>query len=286
MILSLICEVTDYCNLKCSFCYEKVRRKKKHITPTIFENELKRYKPLYLQLTGGEATVHPQLEAIIKIGIKHSIKAQISTNGLLLEKFIPILEEIPSRKRPIIGISLDAADKDHDLIRGHRGLFNKIIKGALEFKRRNIPFGFASTIFDENFLTSLPRGNIDHVLNLIELADKFQVPINIQPCAHTDKKLRKSLGNILKKSKSRYLVNTDPYRRILINGNDGKCRYRWTNISIGTSGQILPTKPNNCYFCDNCHKCYYSCVWEPSLITSRYFFPSVMSFIKQAMIIY
>lgn len=286
MILSLICEITDFCNLNCSFCYEKVRRKKKHISPEIFENVLRRYRPLYLQITGGEATVHPQLEDIIKIGVKNSIKAQISTNGLLLEKFIPILEEFPPRRRPIIGISLDAADKDHDIIRGRLGLFKKIMKGALAFKKRHIPFGFASTIFDKNFLPQLPEGNTDHVLSLIELADQFQVPINIQPCAPTNGKLRKSLGNILKKSKSRYLVNTNPYRKILVTGHNGKCRYRWTNVSIGTSGRILPTKPDNCYFCDDCLKCYYSCVWEPSLITSRYFIPSVMSFIKQAMIVF
>ncbi|MHA1309310.1 MAG: radical SAM protein [Candidatus Helarchaeota archaeon] len=282
----MICEVTDFCNLNCSFCYEKTRRKKKHISPEVFENILKRYRPLYLQITGGEATTHPEFEKIVNIGVNNSIKTQISTNGVLLKKIIPVLLKIPFRKRPIIGISLDASNEDHDIIRGHKGLFKSIMKSIVEYKKKRIPFGFATTVFDKNYLEELPEGNIKHVPNLIKLANELHVPINIQPCAPTEPSLRKKLGKILIENKSRFLVNTQPYLKILINGHKNKCRYTWTNISIGTSGNILPTRPDNCYFCNDCSKCYYSCVWEPSLITSRYFFQSLLSFINQATIIY
>ncbi len=286
VILSVICEVTDFCNLKCSFCYESVRRKKRHISPKVFKLVLRKFRPLYLQITGGEATLHPEFEKIIEIGVNNSIKTQISTNGTRLNNILPVIQKFPFRKRPIIGISLDGIGEIHDIIRGRRGLFKKIMEAIIEYKKLNIPFGFATTVFDKNMLPELPEGNLDQVPKLINLAEKFQVPINIQPCAPTSKELRTKLGQLLMKSSSRYLVNTLPYRKILIKGHYGKCRYTWTNISIGTTGEILPTKPDNCYFCNDCLKCYYSCVWEPSLITSRYFFPSIISFLKQALIVY
>ncbi|MHA1269141.1 MAG: radical SAM protein [Candidatus Helarchaeota archaeon] len=281
----MICEITDFCNLKCSFCYESIRRKRKHIHPRIFKNILKKYRPLYLQITGGEATTHPKFEEIISIGIKNSIKVQISTNGVLLKKIMGLFLNIPFRKRPIVGVSLDAIGEEHDIIRGRKGLYKNIINSLIDYKKNKIPFGFAVTIFDKNHLSELPEGNLKHVPRLIELAEKFQAPINIQPCAPTNRKLRMKLGDLLIKSKSRYLVNTQPYRKVLIKGHNGKCKYTWTNVSIDTSGEVLPTSQGNCYFCNDCLKCYYSCVWEPSLITSRHMIPSLKSFLNQALIL-
>ena len=277
IIPHLIFEITNSCNLNCGFCYNKNRRANTHISPELFKKALKKYRPLFLQLTGGEITTHPNLKEILEIGKKNSIKMQISTNGLELNKIIKNIVDYINK--PIINISLDAANEDHDIIRDSKGLFNKIIAVIKENKRYNIPFTFNATIFSENIIPSLPDGNIKHVSNLIALAEEIKVPINFQPYAPADKGLRKKLGLILLKSDSPYILNTLSYRKTLIDSHNGECKVSWINKSLDIHGKELPTNKDNCYFCKECSKCYYSCVWEPSLLNSHYFLMSVLSFL-------
>ena len=83
---SIICEVTNSCNLNCSFCYQFLRREKKYMSIVTLLYILKKYKAIVLQLTGGEITTHPDFDEIVKISINNSMKVQISTNGLLSTK--------------------------------------------------------------------------------------------------------------------------------------------------------------------------------------------------------
>lgn len=84
--------ITDYCNLDCFFCsnegMERERRNKKHMDVNDFdflvkvlaENGLK-----HVSLTGGEPTLHPELEGIVETLKKHKIeKTFFHTNGIAL----------------------------------------------------------------------------------------------------------------------------------------------------------------------------------------------------------
>ncbi|MHA1649573.1 MAG: radical SAM protein [Candidatus Helarchaeota archaeon] len=281
--LSLIFEVTNACNLRCPFCYviREDRMKKEHIPLEKYEYVLKIYRPLYLQMTGGEATIHPDFIELLKIASKYVMKIQVSSNGLIIHKYIDQLLELP--EIPAIGISLDAPNETHDIIRNRKGLFKRLLKNIKLLKENKIPHALAMTVFGKNDIPNLPEGNLHLVEDMISFAEEFKLFINIQPFSPAQKETRVALGKILLKSKSRYIINSIPYRKLLINGNWYHCRYNWTNISINSRGNQLPTFPNNCYFCDDCSKCYYSCVWEPSLITSRHFLPTVRSFLKQGM---
>lgn len=287
--LSLIFEVTNACNLRCPFCYviREERLKQEHIPLDKYERILKIYRPLYLQMTGGEATVHPNFIELLRIASKYVLEMQISSNGVLLEKFIYQFLELP--KTPAIGISLDAPSELHDKIRNRKGLFRRILKNIKLLKQHKIPHALAMTVFGKNDIPNLPEGNLHLVEDMITFCDKLHLSVNIQPFSPANKETRVALGKKLLKSKSYFLINSKPYRKLLISGNwfatglKSECRYNWTNISINSRGFQLPTQPNNCYFCDDCSKCYYSCVWEPSLITSRHFLPTVRSFLKQGL---
>ncbi|MBN2439994.1 MAG: hypothetical protein JXJ04_01570, partial [Spirochaetales bacterium] len=154
-----------------------------------------------------------------------------------------------------------------------------IITTIKKNKKYKIPFSFNSTIFPANIVPSLPEGNLKHVTKLIDLAEKLKVPINFQPYAPANNILRKQLGIILLKSESKYLLNTLSYCKLLIDGHNGECRFNILSKSLDVSGNVLPTKMNDCYFCKDCGKCYYSCVWEPGLLTTRYFGMSVFSYL-------
>ena len=283
---SVIFEVTDNCNLRCPFCYviREERLKQQHVDLKTFERVLKIYRPLYLQITGGEATTHPNFMDLLKISQKYAlVQTQLTSNGLIVHKFIDEIKEM--KKKPAIGISLDAPSELHDDIRKRKGLFKRIMKTIFLLKQNNIPHAFSCTVFGKGNLPELSDGTLHLVEDMINFCEKLNVTVNFQPFNPCERETRIALGKKLLNTKSKYVINSKPYRKMLINGNWGMCRYNWTNISINSKGNQLPTFEKNCYFCDDCSKCYYSCVWEPSLLTSHKFLSTAKSLLDQALLI-
>ena len=68
MIKKVYFEITNVCNLSCSFC-PKTKRKKRFVSLSEFEEVAKKLEGkteyLYLHLM-GEPTLHPELEEILK----------------------------------------------------------------------------------------------------------------------------------------------------------------------------------------------------------------------------
>ena len=287
---SVIFEVTDNCNLRCPFCYviREERLKQQYVDLQTFERVLKIYRPLYLQMTGGEATTHPNFMDLLKISEKYALfQTQVSSNGLIVHKYIDEIAKL--KRKPAIGISLDAPNELHDDIRKRKGLFKRIMKTLFLLKEKEIPHAFACTVFGKGDIPNMPGGTLHLVEDTIKLCEKLKVTVNFQPFNPCESKTRIALGKKLLKTKSKYVINSRPYRKMLIQGNwlqfKSMCRFNWTNVSINSKGKRLPTFQNNCYFCDDCSKCYYSCVWEPSLLTSPKLFSTAKSLLDQALLI-
>jgi len=261
---SLIFEITDQCNLACSFCYEKVRRKARSVSPETFSEVLRTFRPLYLQITGGEALLHPRFEDLLAHATRRIPVVQITTNGTMLGGKLGFLGSL--KRKPLIGISLDFADERHDLVRKHRGLFKTIDRLVPVMKDAGIPVAFSSTVFGPGQVPEAPEGNIGEVGSLIDFSAHHDVPINLQSCSPAQEEVRVELGKLLCASGYEKLVNTRGYRELLIKGHDGRCRFTVLNVSIGADGAVLPTRRGECYFCQDCLKCYYSCVWESALL--------------------
>lgn len=265
---SLIFEITDACNLKCSFCYEDVRRAKRAVPLDVFQNVLKKYKPFYLQITGGEPTMHPQFDELIKIALRKCAVVQFTTNGTILDKKLPFFASL--KKKPIIAISMDVSTELHDRVRGRDALFQKILDVIPELKRLKVPVGLSVVIFAPGDIPELPDGNLLEVPRLISLAEKYGVVVNFQPFSPAHEATRKKLGEMLLSSRSPYITNSPAFRKLFVTGHNGICKYTLTNISINTDGKPMSTVPGNCYFCTDCKACFYSCVWEPTLLTSKH----------------
>ena len=91
-------EITNSCNLNCSFCNNN-QRDKKFMTIEQFQhiiNEIKYYTNYVYLHVKGEPLLHPDLEEILKICSDNDIKVNITTNLLdeeLLNPFDKTLTE-------------------------------------------------------------------------------------------------------------------------------------------------------------------------------------------------
>ncbi len=82
-------EISNICNLQCTFCPE-VEREKKVLRPNDFKTILKKVIPhtefITLHLM-GEPLAHPEFLQILKICEEENAKVHLTTNGTLLNKY-------------------------------------------------------------------------------------------------------------------------------------------------------------------------------------------------------
>lgn len=80
-------EITNNCNLSCSFCKNN-KREKKFMTKNQFNTIVEKIKPytkyVYLHVK-GEPLLHPDLDEILKICDTNDLLVNITTNGTLLK---------------------------------------------------------------------------------------------------------------------------------------------------------------------------------------------------------
>lgn len=86
-------EISNICNLNCSFC-PKTKRKNKKMTINEFKSIMPKIRPysdyLYFHLM-GEPLCHPNIKEFLDIAYEYNFKVIITTNGTLLNKVSDIL---------------------------------------------------------------------------------------------------------------------------------------------------------------------------------------------------
>ena len=100
-------EISNLCNLSCSFC-PGTKRQKRAMTEDEFASLLPKLQPyteyLYFHLM-GEPLCHPKLGRFLELAHAHGFKVILTTNGTLLEKMQELLESPGLHK---VNISLHA----------------------------------------------------------------------------------------------------------------------------------------------------------------------------------
>lgn len=88
-------EITNNCNLNCSFC-SKINRKKKYMSLDEYEKILDKIKDytnyIYLHVK-GEPLLHPKVIEMIKLAEQYNLKVNLTTNGVLFNKYAKELGE-------------------------------------------------------------------------------------------------------------------------------------------------------------------------------------------------
>jgi len=89
-------EITDVCNLSCSFCHG-TKRPKAFMTPQQFRIAAQKVRPfteyVYLHLM-GEPLLHPQLGELLGICSELGFRVSITTNGTLLKDRLELLKGV------------------------------------------------------------------------------------------------------------------------------------------------------------------------------------------------
>lgn len=211
-------EITNYCNLSCSFCSID-NRKKKEMTTKEFQiviNKIRKYTDnIYLHVK-GEPLLHSDLDSILKICNDNNINVSITTNGTLLEKQLPILL---NRKIKQINVSLHSENMIKDY-------YNKVFNCCDKLSKNNI---IIYRIWVLNNLNKISPTIVDKIKSYYQLSedvvDKIINSKNIK------------IGNNIYVDKDYEFV----WPRINNCENDiGTCLGTRTHIAILSNGDVVP----------------------------------------------
>lgn len=154
--------LTNACNFECIYCFRSSKSKWKNelnceeiydLIDQAAEMGLK-----YCSLTGGEPTLHPHFEEIVKRFLEKDIYVYVSTNGSLITK--KMLVNLKNAGLETIQFSLDVADeKIFDYMVGKKNCYTKAIESIKLAKK----LGYIVRI--KGVLTDYNAKSIDELYN-------------------------------------------------------------------------------------------------------------------------
>jgi radical SAM protein with 4Fe4S-binding SPASM domain len=247
---------TDYCNLRCRFCWRHAKNKKYGELNFKKINEiLKNCKELgtkIIDLTGGgEAFFRKDILKILMLVKDHGFVGTLTSNGTLLNE--EKIKEIVRMGWDDISISLDNHEpKINDYIRGD-GVFQKAIKTINDFEKAK-----------RKFKSELPFLRINCVINrlnyisldkMVELANNLRIKaINFSTLVEFEtnkefwmrkvnkKDLKKFLQKAFQKSKKLGIhTNLDSIMKfgVLEHEKPEFCFAPWLMAFINASGKVM-----------------------------------------------
>lgn len=153
--------MTKKCNLECIHCYSSSNRaasKDNDVSAKILE-EIIRYGPPALLLSGGEPLIHKDFFDLSKHAVKSGLKLTLSTNGTLIDA--KVASDLKKVGFSYIGISLDGEETVHDSFRKSRGAYNKTLNGIKNCKQAKLNVGLRLTV---------SKATLDSVPHLFDVA--------------------------------------------------------------------------------------------------------------------
>jgi MoaA/NifB/PqqE/SkfB family radical SAM enzyme len=122
-----VMHVTKACNADCKFCYYRFEGNHKHIPLScildILINYKNRYGIEYVDITGGEPTVHPQIEEIVEQSCLVGIKPTVISNAQKIDVILALID----RGLDDLLISVHGFGRNHDEAVGILGAYDRVI---------------------------------------------------------------------------------------------------------------------------------------------------------------
>jgi SynChlorMet cassette radical SAM/SPASM protein ScmF len=161
--------LTNYCNCSCRHCWivpgpaSSGEKPRLSLSPQVFKAALCEGTPLglsSLKWTGGEPTIHPHFQDLLRMQRDYGISGRLETNGM---EITPALARLLVDCRTTrVAVSIDGACADtHDQIRQLPGAHRRALKG----------FGnLTEAGFKPQIIMTLMRSNFREVEALLDLA--------------------------------------------------------------------------------------------------------------------
>lgn len=195
MLKRIYLEITNVCNLRCSFCPGTARRPR-FLTPEEFALLARRLRPhtdyLYLHVM-GEPLLHPQLAELLALAHELGFRVCLTTNGTLLPRRREVLLAAPALHKLSVSLHSFEANPGDDLAGYLEGVWQSCDalqrrgvlcalrlwnQGGLEAENENILYFLSQKI--QRDIETLPtdrRGNRTLAPRLfLERAERFDWP--------------------------------------------------------------------------------------------------------------
>ncbi len=147
-------ELLSRCDLRCRHCYYEASPEADEVMPyeraaELFEL-LSRHGVLGIELTGGEALIHPDFQRIFRCAVQTYETVALLTTGTHISDGIADL--IASyREQVVVSVSLDAPSAEiHDAFRGAKGAFDRTCAGIRRLSKRGVVSRVSMSVFEDN----------------------------------------------------------------------------------------------------------------------------------------
>ena len=215
-------EITNICNLNCSFC-SKDNRLKEEMTLDNFKivlDKIKDYtKSIYLHIK-GEPLLYSKLDKLLSICDDYNMKVKITTNGTLLKDKKEILKKHSCLKQLNISLHSENNKKDY---------FEDVFKVADELKNF-FPIVYRIWLLDNLTLDILSTKIVDKIIFHYNLDNNFKEEVI--------KNKNIKIDNNLYLDKDNYFE----WPSNNVNNNDvkGTCLGTRSHIAILVNGDVVP----------------------------------------------
>jgi MoaA/NifB/PqqE/SkfB family radical SAM enzyme len=158
----LIVELTNRCNLRCKHCYDERHAATGELSLELLRKILREGKACgidHLSFTGGEPTLHGQLEEVIGEVCAAGYRFSFVSNGSTLPKIYGLLVRHRAQFDGAT-FSLDGARQEtHDSLRG-KGSYRQVMRAASVCVAKELPFSLNMVVTARN------RGEVGELVDL------------------------------------------------------------------------------------------------------------------------
>lgn len=271
-------KITDKCNMKCEFCFSE-NNIKGDLTITRFTemaNNLFKYKPSKIYLTGGEPFLNTDIIEIVKLIKSHNIRLAIHTNATLIDNEIALKLSSYLNENDYIQISLDGHTKDLYKLTRCNDKFEYVIRGIEFLKKYNIKLKVNTVVSNKNITNLVDIYEFACELGINEISFSPMLSISNGDCyLPLDEDILKSFSLVLNK----YYKNTNTTKIVqdpiavpwgnkilkdIFKDFDFVCPAARTAIEIDSRGNIYPCPylHNNDFNMGNLFQDEYINIWN------------------------
>lgn len=224
-------EITNICNLKCSFCPDG-KRKKEMMCVEDFEyiaKQICEYTNLVALHVKGEPLMHPEIEEILKMCEKYNLKVNITTNATLLKENLEII--LKSKALRQLNLSIHSITKNEN---NEKYNFENYINEVLETSKEILE--------KTNIIISYRLWNLE---NLQENDENFKILSKLEKAFKIDKLREKAKKEKFVKLSENAFLNQDfeftwPDIEGKIISEVGKCWGLRNQVAILVNGDVVP----------------------------------------------